>query len=97
MSGYRTGTVYIQGKTLSRLYLVKKMYPGKITEARGVKSVVDTVTREATIDEIADHILNRTIEKDYPKVIELETHLARVEKEVMDELQEAKEKEAQKP
>lgn len=82
---YRTGTVYVQGSTLSRLRLVRKMYPHHLTEAVGV---VDTRQREATIDEIADKLINDAIERDYPDAIALEKNIARVEAEAMEKARE---------
>ena len=84
---YRTQTVYIQGKTLSRLRLVKKLYPHYI-KAKSATDF-DPSAREASIDEIADEILNKAINDKYPDVIALEANLARVEREAMEKLKEA--------
>ena len=81
---YRNATLYVQGKTLQRLRLVRKLYPHYITEKNELAG--DMSQRECSIDEMADRIINGAIDDQFPAALALEKEMARVEKEAMEKL-----------
>lgn len=72
----RSATIYVEPKTVKRLLTLAKLYPERVIDLTGGLA---RAPREKTADERADALLNEVIREKYPKVIELEREVARVE------------------
>ncbi len=71
----RSATLYVEPRTIKRLRLALTLYPKYRTNAEtGIQTVI-------TADELADTLLNETLEFDFPLVTDLEKALKQTEKE----------------
>ncbi len=71
----RSATLYVEPRTIKRLRLALTLYPKYRTNAEtGIQTVI-------TADELADTLLNETLEFDFPLVTDLEKALKNTEQE----------------
>ncbi len=71
----RSATLYVEPRTIKRLRLALTLYPKYRTNAEtGIQTVI-------TADELADTLLNETLEYDFPLVTDLEKALAKAEQD----------------
>lgn len=76
----RNVSIYITSRTLKRLGLVLKLYP---QNSKGTAPNMEM--RDMTRDELADAMLNATIDRLYPAVLDLEKELTKTEKQFLSE------------
>ena len=77
MSAYRSAQIYVSTRTIKRLRLINRIFPQR-------SSTDNTAT--ASLDEVADAILNEAILTKWPECLELEKELARVEAEFAEKM-----------